>query len=55
MAQLTTCKACNKDVAKMAKMCPACGVKNPGMTGKDYLLSLVIFVVIVLAIGYWAG
>jgi Zn finger protein HypA/HybF involved in hydrogenase expression len=55
MNKLINCKACQHEVAKMAKTCPSCGVKNPGMTGKDYLLSLVLFILLVLAIGYWVG
>lgn len=53
MPQLTPCKACHKEVAKTAKICPACGVKNPGMKAKDWLISLALFSLLVLAVGYW--
>lgn len=55
MAELTSCKACDHQVAKMAKTCPSCGVKNPGMTAADYLFGIGLFIVLVTAVFYFTG
>lgn len=31
---MVTCKECKQDVSAKAKVCPNCGVKQPGITGK---------------------
>ncbi|MDZ4263894.1 MAG: hypothetical protein U1B30_16395 [Pseudomonadota bacterium] len=46
---LVSCKECKKEVSKSAKTCPHCGVKDPGITAKDYVLGLgIIFGIIIL-------
>lgn len=46
---LVSCKECKKEVSKSAKACPNCGVKDPGITAKDYVIGLgIIFGIIVL-------
>lgn len=47
---MTTCKECKAEVSKKAKKCPKCGVDNPGVTVKDYLLGGVASVIIVAAL-----
>lgn len=32
---LVACKECKKEVSKNAKTCPNCGIKSPGISGKD--------------------
>lgn len=44
---LVTCKTCQHEVAHNAKVCPSCGVKNPGVKAKDYLVGLIVLIVIV--------
>lgn len=43
---LTKCKECKKEVASSAKVCPHCGVKNPGVRGRDMLLGVVLLIAI---------
>jgi len=57
---LIKCKECGKDVSKKAKVCPYCGVKNPGLTlsswlstfFKTILYSLAGLVLVMVAIGF---
>ncbi|WP_153014139.1 DUF2511 domain-containing protein [Pseudomonas sp. EpS/L25] len=37
---LTPCKTCGHQVAPTAKVCPGCGVKNPGVRLKHYLYGI---------------
>ena len=39
---VTACKECKKEVSNRAKKCPHCGISNPGVTGKDYLIGAAI-------------
>ncbi len=45
---MTKCKECKAEVSTKAKLCPQCGVKNPGITAKESMLGLLI----VAAIGW---
>ncbi len=47
---MTKCKECKAEVSKKAKKCPQCGVDNPGVTAKDYLVGGVALVIIVSAL-----
>ena len=47
---LIQCKECKKEVAKSAKTCPHCGVKDPAITTKQKLGGCLVL--IVLAIGF---
>lgn len=50
--QLRPCKACSKEVAIKARKCPHCGVDNPGITWKDYLLAFGLLLVVAVTISY---
>lgn len=43
---LTTCKECGHQVAMTAKVCPGCGVKDPGVRFKHYVVGLIAVVAI---------
>lgn len=44
---IVECKECRKEVSKNIKVCPHCGIKNPGVTTKDYVVGgLVVFVIV---------
>lgn len=46
---MTKCKECKKDVSTSAKVCPHCGVKNPGVkTWQGFIVLAVI-----IAIGWF--
>lgn len=45
---LKNCKECKKEVSDKAKVCPHCGVANPGTSTKDILIGLAVLVVIVV-------
>ena len=47
---MTKCKECGADVSKKAKKCPQCGVDNPGVTTKDYIIGGVAIAVILTAL-----
>ncbi|WP_375581766.1 hypothetical protein ABWH88_02105 [Marinobacter adhaerens] len=47
---MTKCKECEAAVSKKAKKCPRCGVDNPGVTTKDYLVGGVAIVIILTAL-----
>jgi hypothetical protein len=52
---LTKCKECGKEVSKGAKLCPHCGIKNPGVKASDTLLGIVLIVFIIGVIGAITG
>lgn len=53
---MTKCKECKADVSKKAKKCPNCGVDNPGVTAKDYLVGGVAIAIILAAfITFFSG
>lgn len=41
---LTPCKSCKHKVDTSAKVCPNCGVANPGVTAGQYLIGLLVVV-----------
>ena len=47
---MTACKSCGKQVASSAKICPSCGVSNPGIKTKD-IIAAGLVVVIAVAFG----
>jgi hypothetical protein len=50
---ITQCKECKKDVSSSATTCPHCGIKNPGISGKDAgkgCLGVFAFVIIFAAV-----
>lgn len=44
---LKPCKSCKHTVDKTAKVCPSCGVKNPGVTAAQQVLAIVVLLVII--------
>ncbi len=46
---LTTCKSCGHQVDKSAKTCPGCGVKHPGVSGKQQAGGCLVVIVLVVA------
>lgn len=56
--RVTECKACKKEVAKTARVCPHCGQKNPGRNmaeGVVGCLGIVGIVAIVMMAMDWCG
>lgn len=47
---MTKCKECKQPVSAKAKVCPHCGIKDPGVSTKDAILGFLIFGGII-----WAG
>lgn len=47
---LTQCKECKKEIAKSAKVCPHCGVKDPAITAKQKLGGCLTL--LVLSVGF---
>lgn len=43
---LKPCKSCKHDVDTSAKVCPSCGVKNPGVTAGQQVFGIAILLVI---------
>lgn len=52
---LKPCKECKQEVSATANTCPHCGVKNPGVTGKDMLLGVVGLCAVVAVIATSCG
>ncbi|WP_208950167.1 hypothetical protein [Rahnella sp. ChDrAdgB13] len=46
------CKECKKEVSAKAKVCPHCGVKDPGFSAKDAFKGF-IFLAVLVGAGYW--
>ncbi len=44
---LTNCKECKKEVSTSAKVCPHCGVKDPGVTLALKVGSTIFFIVVI--------
>lgn len=44
---LKPCKSCKHTVDATAKVCPSCGVKNPGVTAGQQVIGFVILLVII--------
>ncbi|TKJ41083.1 hypothetical protein CEE37_05295 [candidate division LCP-89 bacterium B3_LCP] len=49
---LVNCRECGHEVTKSAKLCPECGVKNPGMNDDSFagFALFLIFIFLILAI-----
>ncbi|CRM18944.1 zinc ribbon domain-containing protein [Pseudomonas sp. 24 R 17] len=45
---LKPCKSCKHNVDATAKVCPSCGVKNPGVTVRQQFFGLLILLVIIV-------
>ncbi|RUS01689.1 hypothetical protein [Pectobacterium polaris] len=52
---LTKCKECKKEVSTTAKVCPHCGVKNPGTTFGQTLGAAAIVIAIGWGVFHWIG
>ncbi len=52
---LVKCKECKKEVSNSAKVCPHCGIKNPAVTIKDYILGTIGLIVIFFVIKSCTG
>lgn len=44
---LKPCKSCKHNVDTTAKVCPSCGVKNPGLTAGQQVFGLVVLLIII--------
>ncbi len=51
MSKLVNCKACGKEVAKGVKRCPNCGKDQRSFFGKHKILTGILAVIILVAIG----
>ena len=51
MSNLVPCKSCETPVAPTAKVCPNCGVKNPGVTNKEMVGGCLVVIVLVFIFG----
>ncbi|WP_248769060.1 hypothetical protein [Pseudomonas sp. MWU12-2345] len=47
---MTKCKECKKDVSSNAKACPHCGVSNPAMGPKEFLIGISVFAAIAFGV-----
>ncbi len=47
---LTKCKECKKEVAGTAKVCPHCGIKNPGITIRQQIFGAAALLAIIAAV-----
>jgi len=43
---ITKCKECKKEVSSSAKVCPHCGIKDPGVGAKEAIWGFIIVLVI---------
>jgi hypothetical protein len=50
---LKPCKECKKEVSVSAKVCPHCGVKDPGITTKELVIGIALLGFFVWVIGAW--
>jgi predicted RNA-binding Zn-ribbon protein involved in translation (DUF1610 family) len=54
--KLTECKSCGKEVAVMAKECPHCGERHPGVsTGIGCIVAIVMVGAAFRAWAFWFG
>lgn len=47
---LVPCKSCKYEVDKRAKVCPGCGVANPGVTRRDKVFGLLVLLGLIVAV-----
>ncbi|MEB0106634.1 zinc ribbon domain-containing protein [Pseudomonas sp. MH9.3] len=53
---LKSCKSCKHEVDSTAKVCPGCGVKNPGVTvGQQVFGFVILLVIIVVTVSMCSG
>ncbi len=52
---LVPCKSCKKEVAHNAKTCPHCGVKDPGITGKQMFIGFAVLAAVVAVLAVSCG
>lgn len=52
---LRQCKECGKEVSNRAKVCPHCGVKNPGFNFKDFIVGLGAVMFLIAALSMCTG
>jgi len=52
-ANIRSCKSCHKDVEISLKECPHCGIANPALTKKDYLIVFGTIVIIAVVLSFW--
>lgn len=45
---LKKCKECGEEVSPKAKTCPKCGVKNPGVSGKDAAKGCFVAIILII-------
>ena len=51
MAKMKTCKACGKEIASSAKVCPGCGAKNKKPFYKAVWFWVIVVIVVIAAAG----
>lgn len=49
---MTKCKECKKEVSAKAKVCPHCGVKDPGFSAQDAFKGFIVLLILIGG-GYW--
>jgi hypothetical protein len=54
MGKLVGCKTCGRNVDKSAKICPNCGVSNPGVNS-DAMKGCLVLVLLVFIVGGFIG
>lgn len=55
MSKMTNCKACGKEIASGAKICPSCGKDQRNFFMKHKIISVVLVLIILGAIGAAGG
>lgn len=50
---LTKCKECSKEISNSARICPHCGVRDPGLSAKQKYIGCLIVIVIAAVIAYF--
>ncbi|SMC20876.1 hypothetical protein SAMN02745134_01128 [Clostridium acidisoli DSM 12555] len=50
MAKMTNCKACGKEIAKGAKLCPSCGKDQRSFFGKHKIITGIAVIIVLIII-----
>lgn len=53
--KMTTCKACEKEIAKGIKKCPSCGADQRNFFGKHKIITIILALIIIGGIGSALG
>ncbi|CDH34521.1 zinc ribbon domain-containing protein [Xenorhabdus bovienii] len=53
--KLVKCKQCKEEVSAKEKICPHCGVKDPGIKTQDVIGGFIVFIIICAAIYYFVS